>query len=170
MITVLTLALPFAVAFMTISGQLTWQGFVVGYIVSFLVLRVGQANNLNVNPVRAPFQLVYLFVYAIRLAWDIFVSSIGVARMVLSPDMDSQIAPAILVIPTQDPENNEIITALSSHGITITPGQLVVDITLDDDETMLHVHNLNVETSRPTIEQDQTKRLQLIRRILGYGQ
>lgn len=168
MITVLTLALPTSLVFMAISGEVNWQGFIVGYLLGVLVLYLGRAHTLKVNPVRAPLQLFFLLVYGVRLIWDIFVSSIQVARMVLSPDIDSVIDPGVMNIGTQDDENNEIVTALSSHGITITPGQLVVDIKTEDGKTVLHVHNLNMAESAPTIEAEQTKRLRLIKGILGY--
>ena len=168
MVTVLALALPFSLIYMAVSGQLTWQGFVAGYVVSAIVLQIGQAYKLNFKPTRAIPQTIALFLYSARLAWDIFVSSVEVAKMVLSPDMSKEIDPGVLKISTQDKDNNEIVTALSSHGITITPGQIVIDITKEDGETYMHVHNLNVTRSRDTIISDQTTRLKLIRRILGY--
>lgn len=169
MTTVLTLALPFSLLFMAISGETNWQGFVLGYIISVIVLQLGQAYNLKVNPLRAPLQVVYFLIYIVRLVWDIFVSSLEVAGMILSPNLEKQIDPGVLVISTQDDENNEIVTALSSHWITITPGQMVMDIEERNGETNMIIHNLNVERSRPTIEQEQTSRLKLIRKVLGYG-
>lgn len=168
MVTILTLALPFSLVFMALSGQQTWQGFLVGYIVSVLALQIGQADRLTFKPTRVFSQVYSLLIYSVRLAWDIFVSSVDVARMVLSPNMDEQIDPGLIRIRTQDPDNNEIVTAMSSHGITITPGQLVVDVEKENDTTYLYVHNLHVEQSRDTIVEEQTKRLKLIRRILGY--
>jgi multicomponent Na+:H+ antiporter subunit E len=168
MITLLTLAIPIALVFMAISGELGLDGFIVGYLLGVLVLYAGRAHTLNLNPVRAPLQLFWLAVYGVRLVWDIFVSSAQVAQMVLSPNIDDVIDPGVVKISTQDETNNEIVTALSSHGITITPGQLVIDITNEDGQAMMHVHNLNLEQSAPTIEQEQTKRLRLIKGILGY--
>jgi multisubunit Na+/H+ antiporter MnhE subunit len=168
MATVLTLALPFSVVFMALSGQTTWQGFLVGYVVSVLVLQIGQADRLTFKPTRIFSQVYGLLSYSVRLAWDIFVSSVDVARMVLSPNMNEQIDPGLIRISTQDEYNNEIVTAMSSHGITITPGQLVVDVEREEDITYLYVHNLHVAQARESIVDDQTERLTLIRRILGY--
>ncbi|MEL6271254.1 MAG: Na+/H+ antiporter subunit E [Chloroflexota bacterium] len=168
MSTVLLLAFPVSVFFMAVSGQTDWQGFVFGYVISAITLRIGQAQNLNIKLRQAPRQVLFLLLYSLQLAWDIFYSSVQVVRIVFTPDIDKAIDPGVLKITTQDPTNNEIVTAISSHGITITPGQLVLDITEENGETVMHVHNLNVEASRPTIEQDQERRLQIIKRILGY--
>jgi multisubunit Na+/H+ antiporter MnhE subunit len=168
MATTFTLAVPFALIFMTISNQLNWEGFVVGYVFSIIALRLGQAYKLNFKRGKVHSQVYYLLVYSVQLTWDIFVSSVNVARMVLSRDIDAQIKPGVLTISTQDATNNEIATAMSAHGITITPGQLVIDITQENNETLLHVHNLDIDEYRETIVSDQTRRLHLVKKILGY--
>ncbi|MEM6282968.1 MAG: Na+/H+ antiporter subunit E [Chloroflexota bacterium] len=168
MVSILSLAIPFAFIFMIISGQTNWEGFAFGYLVSAVVLRIGQAQNLQLNLLRAPLQLLTLLLYSLQLAWDIFYSSVQVVKIVFAPDIQKAIDPGVLKISTQDADNNEIVTAMSSHGITITPGQLVMDITKEGDETFMYVHNLNVTASQSTIEEDQTKRLKIIKRILGY--
>ncbi len=168
MAAVILLGLPFSLVFMTLSGQMNLQGFILGYVLSVAALWTARAQELNIHPSRILRQLFYVFWYSIRLAVDIFLSSLDVARMVLSPNLDEEIDTGVLKISTQDEDNNNIVTGISSHGITITPGQLVVDITEEDGETMMHVHNLNVTASRKTIVEDQTKRLKLIKRLLGY--
>lgn len=167
MLTVAILAVPFTLMFMAFSGQLSWQGFVVGYPLSVGVLWLGQAYNLNFKAGRAFTQVVYLLWYAVRLMADIFISSIQVARMVLSPNIDAQIAPAVVVVSSQDDTQNDIITAMSAHGITITPGQMVIDIEQADGQTLLHVHNLNAAFAGD-LEKEQAARLRLIRKVLGY--
>lgn len=167
MFAVIVLALPVALAFMALSGQVTLAGFIVGYPLSLAALWLGQAYNLQFKPTRILSQVLFLLWYAARLALDIFWSSVEVARMVLAPDIDSQIKPGVVTVETQDPDNNDIVTAMSAHGITITPGQLVVDIDKTDDGTIMYVHNLNIDQAQD-IDDDQTKRLRLIRRILGY--
>jgi multisubunit Na+/H+ antiporter MnhE subunit len=167
MITVYILALPFTLVFMAFSGQVTWQGFIVGYLLSVGVLWLGAAYNLNFKPRRAATQVVYLLWYMTKLMIDIFISSIQVARMVLSPNINAQINPAVVVIESQDESQNEIITAMMSHAITITPGQMVMDIEEKDGKTLLHVHNLNMDFAGD-LEKEQTERLRLIRKVLGY--
>jgi len=169
MAAVILLALPLSLVFMTLSGEFNVEGLILGYVLSIGVLLVAGAQNLDIRFTRFIQQVFYTVWYAVRLAIDIFVSSVNVVRVVLTTgDIDKKIDTGVLKISTQDDENNKIVTAISAHGITITPGQLVVDITEEDGETIMHVHNLNVGASRGSIVEDQTKRLRLIKGILGY--
>lgn len=166
--TVIIYAFPFSLIYMALSNELNWQGFLVGYLVSVVVLYLGQAYNLNLKPRRVFSQVWNLLVYLVRLSIDIFISSVEVARIVLTPNMEHALNTGLIRVPTQDPDNNDIVTAMSAHGITITPGQLVVDIERDGDETVMIVHNLDYEASIDTIQEEQTQRVRIVRRILGY--
>ncbi len=65
--------------------------------------------------------------YAGLLALDIVRSGIGVAAIVLNPRLP--IRPGILAIPSEC--ESELGVALSSHALSVTPGELVVGV---DDE------------------------------------
>ena len=66
---------------------------------------------------------------------------------------------------------NELVSAMSAHGITITPGELVVDFKESNGSegaTMI-VHSLNSDVSgSKRLEQDQRLRLKRIKGILGH--
>ncbi len=169
MITVAALAFPFTLIFMAFSNQLTWQGFIVGYVLSFGALVLGQAYNLNLKYGRILSQVWNLMIYATRLILDIFVSSVQVAKLVLNPGpMSELLDPVVVKISTQDETKNEITTAMSSHAITITPGQMVIDIEETEDETLLHIHNLFQTETPEQIQAEQARRLHRIRKVLGY--
>lgn len=167
MLSVFLLAAPLATVWMVLSNQLTWQGFILGYLVGFLVLWLGGAQKLEIKVAKIPSMIFWLAVYGVRLIIDIFLSSVGVVRIVLSPG-EMPINLGIIPISTQDETNNDIVAAMSAHGITITPGQMVVDFGVEDGQTIMYIHNLDVEESRDQLVPDQQKRLQLIRRGLGY--
>ena len=57
-------------------------------------------------------------------------------------------------------------SAFSAHGITITPGELVIDF---DGSRAMYVHCLDVEASAASAPGAQAKRLKLLRRIAGRG-
>ena len=72
-------------------------------------------------------------------------------------------------VNTQDETENELISAVSAHGITITPGELVVDFEETDEEgVMMIVHSLNLDTSGQSLDEDQSMRLARIKGILGH--
>jgi multicomponent Na+:H+ antiporter subunit E len=170
-----TLILSVAMAFlwMLFARQVSPQGFIVGYIFGFGVLwllRLNTSIEDNEEPInlrRVPGQLFALVIYSYRLTKDVILSGTDVAKRVLRPEMD--INPGVHTISTLDPTNNPMISGLSGHGITITPGEFVIDYETDDDgQTFMIVHALDKESSDVAkLEGDQKNRLILIRRILG---
>ena len=163
---IITLSLPFSILWMILTGEENIAGFVLGFFVSAAILSLVHGERTNLSAKRLPFQIIALVAYIARLAIDIFLSSIDVARRVLDPRLP--IEPGIISVPTQDPTHDPIISALSAHAITITPGELVVDFEKENDETVMFVHTLDKNSSRDQLAIQQTRRLNLIRRILGH--
>jgi len=165
---VITISVPMSLFWMILTNQLNPEGFLVGYIFSlsigsllFLSLR---SETIPARPTNAPKQVIAMLIYGFRLALDIFLSGIDVSLRVLGI---RPINPGIIAISTQleaEDDNKIIISGLSAHGITITPGQLVVDF--DKTETM-YVHCLDVEESAESLEDDQTRRLVMLKRMIG---
>lgn len=56
------------------------------------------------------------------------------------------------------------MAALSAHGITVAPGELVVDF---EDSHIMLVHCLDAEEAAKSIFEAQARRLRLFERILG---
>lgn len=168
------LSVAMAVLWMIFANQFTLPGFVVGYIFGFGVLLLMRFNTsfeshqTVIHPARIPSQLIALVRYTLRLTLDVILSGIDVARRVLKPQMP--IDPIIQRVPTQDPTNDAVISALSAHGITITPGELVIDFEQDESgQTIMLVHALDSNLSTmEKLNRDQSNRLKLIKRILGY--
>ncbi len=166
MLRIITSSLVMALGWMALTGQLSVQGFVVGYIFGFAILWLiwphsGPLNHLS----RLPSQVFYTIIYAAVLAYDILLSGVDVAKRVLPPTM--HINPGIKVISTQDDSAHPLISALSAHSITITPGEMVIDFEAGD-ETRMYVHVLDVDASFPALESDQTARLKRIKKVMGY--
>jgi multicomponent Na+:H+ antiporter subunit E len=156
------LALPLAVIWMVVTANISLGSFSVGTVLGIAILLLIRSDHPTIQWQRLPDQLIAFVVYTITLTRDVIMCSIDVARRVLKRDM--QITPGILAVPTQDMQENDVIAAFSAHGITITPGELVVDF--DGSHTM-YVHCLDVEASAQSAPSAQTKRLNLLRRILG---
>lgn len=173
MLITLILSVPMAFLWMIFARQLSFEGFIVGYIFGFavmMVIRINTSFKDDDEPIvisKIPSQVFALVIYIVKLSLDVFLSGLDVAGKVLQPKMP--IKPGNYTISTQDESNNELISALSAHSITITPGELVIDYSKDDKgQTMMLVHTLDKESSnREKLEDDQSERLNLIRRILG---
>ncbi|MEM9950554.1 MAG: Na+/H+ antiporter subunit E [Chloroflexota bacterium] len=173
MLETIVLTVPMALFWMIISRQFTIEGFIVGLIFGFGILMVVRSNTSfdddggEVKLARIPSQIFALVVYIIKMTWDVLLSGIDVAGKVLSPTMP--IDPGTHTISTQDKTNDALVSALSAHSITITPGELVIDYSEDENgQTTMLVHTLDKnESTKEKLEHDQTNRLSLIQRILG---
>jgi multicomponent Na+:H+ antiporter subunit E len=156
------LAVPMALLWMIVSNTFTPGGFLVGYVLGFALLFMMKTENIKIDWRKLPDQTLALGIYTVTLLRDIWLSSVDVLKRVLNPELP--MSPGIIAVPTQDETESDFIAAFSAHGITITPGELVVDF--DGSHTM-YVHCLDIEASGQNADAAQTKRLKLLRRIEG---
>jgi multicomponent Na+:H+ antiporter subunit E len=96
--------------------------------------------------------------YILILAWDLIISGVQVARIVLSPTI--KIEPGIIAIPSET--DSELATALSAHAITLTPGELVVEI---GEDCVMYTHVLDATQAEQSISRAQAKRRDLLQKI-----
>ncbi|MCY3781226.1 MAG: Na+/H+ antiporter subunit E [Chloroflexi bacterium] len=161
------LALPLAFGWTIYTAQPTPGNFLLGYLFSIVgILATGmRGDSLKIR--NAFLQVYNLLAYILYMAKEILVAGLNVARIVLSPNMP--IKPGISIINTGDEAEDELISAISAHGITITPGELVVDFQETRDVGVLMiVHSLNTDESESNLERDQQMRLKRIKGILGH--
>lgn len=91
------------------------------------------------QPQRARFGRLWpVAVLARRVAWDIVLSSIEVARRILGPE--AAIRPGFVWVPL-DLRDIHAITALASI-ITLTPGTLSAELSPDRRHLLVHAFNL----------------------------
>lgn len=175
MLSTLILSIPMALLWMIFARQFSLEGFIIGYIFGIGVIITIRLNTSfdedTTEPIkisRIPSQIIALLIYIARLSVNVVLSGLDVAGKVLQAEMP--IKPGVHAISTQDSKNHSLISALSAHSITITPGELVIDYDEDEDgNTIMLVHTLDKEASNPDkLKRDQTKRLKLIRQILGH--
>lgn len=158
----LLFAVPMAAVWMIVTSSVNPGSFVVGFVLGFAILLMLKLEKVEINYRRLPDQLAALVIYILTLGRDIWISSVDVAKRVLNPNMPMN--PGIITVYTQDKDESDFTAAFSAHGITITPGELVVDF--NGSHTM-YVHCLDVEASSNNAEAAQSKRLKLLRRIVG---
>jgi multicomponent Na+:H+ antiporter subunit E len=156
------LAVPMAVMWMIVTSSVTPGSFAVGFILGFAVLLTLNLENVKIDRRRVPDQIAALAIYTVTLGRDIVLSSVDVAKRVLDPAMP--LKPGIITVHTQDEEESDFTAAFSAHGITITPGELVVDF---EGSHSMYVHCLDVDASAKSAPSAQSKRLKLLRRIIG---
>jgi multisubunit Na+/H+ antiporter MnhE subunit len=152
------ISLMMTIGWLMLTQQFNVIGFTIGYLLSFgMTAIILQDRKVVVNPANLPSQIVTLLIYSVVLARDIFLSGIDVVLRILNV---RPVRPGIIAVKIND--DDSVIAGLSAHGITITPGQLVVDF---DDEGYLYVHCLDIEDSVPKVDAEQATRLTYLRGI-----
>jgi multisubunit Na+/H+ antiporter MnhE subunit len=156
----LIFALLPTLGWLMLTEQFNLISFVIGYILSFgVIATLLHGREIQMRPSRFPMQIWALFIYAVVLARDITLSGIDVLLRIFRI---RPVRPGIIAVKIQDEDS--VIAGLSAHGITITPGQLVVDF---DEEGYLYVHCLDMENCVPNLDAEQTTRLKYLRKVRG---
>ncbi|NJO84919.1 MAG: Na+/H+ antiporter subunit E, partial [Blastochloris sp.] len=136
---------------MALTADYTIAAFILGFIVSFIIIRMGQPFLGNIryfrseNPGDIPHVLarlpmrVWLWTrFTVVFLWEVFKANIQVAIGVLSPL--SRLRPGILAIPLDITTDAEI--TLFANMITLTPGTMSLDVS--NDRRVLYVYFFNI--------------------------
>jgi len=134
---VILLAIVLALGWAAATGSFTLPNLLLGLVVSVLSLMVIRQF------VSAP-RLLPRALRIVRLGWtfivELVLSALRVARLVLRPDVNAHIRPAIVAFPLSAKTDAEI-TVLANL-ITLTPGTLSVDVSADRRFLNIHVIDL----------------------------
>lgn len=128
---VVTLALTWAAMTGTFSGFNLLLGGAIG-VLAILLLRRHLGPPRRFRQLRNGISLAALFLY------ELGVSAVRVAIVVLTPNLDKALHPAIIAFPLTVKSDAEI--TLLANLITLTPGTLSLDVSAD--RRFLYVHAL----------------------------
>ena len=120
-----------------ISGSFSGLNLVFGGViggVAVLLLRDALAGPRATRRLRRLASLIILFLY------ELMVSAIRVALVVMRPNLSKAVRPAIVAVPITLKTEAEI--TLLANMITLTPGTLTVDVSAD--KSVLYVHALSM--------------------------
>jgi multicomponent Na+:H+ antiporter subunit E len=153
-------AVPLALMWMAITGKVGLDSFLIGYLFSALLLAVlfrhGGANIYLVKRTGA------LLTYSLRVLRDLIAADWRVTQQIITgKDIDSR----IVKIPLNNENNldDDLVAALSSHAITLTPGTLVIDV--DEKNGILLLHRLDANDTDDRLAAEQRDRAEMIGRI-----
>ncbi len=131
------LVVVLALVWAGISGSFSGLNLLLGGLVggvAVLVLREAFASPRALRRIRRIVSLAALFLY------ELVVSAVRVAIVVIRPDLSKAVRPAIIAVPLTVKSDAEI--TLLANMITLTPGTLSVDVAAD--KSVLYVHALNM--------------------------
>lgn len=129
-------------------------GVLIAAGVSFLIPIRQQHLQLR----QLPAAIWALLRYALILSIDLIKSGVQVAQMLVRPELS--IKPGIIAFEME--HESEINAALDAHAITLTPGELVVEMTPDCVD---YTHFLDVTRSADALLEARTMRKDLLNKI-----
>ncbi len=133
----LLLTLVFALGWAAATGSFTLPNLLLGAVVGgaglFVIRRF-------VSPARVLPRVLRIVSLALLFIGELVLSALRVARLVLRPDVNAHIRPAIVAFPLTATSDAEI--TLLANLITLTPGTLSVDVS--EDRRLLYIHVIHL--------------------------
>jgi multisubunit Na+/H+ antiporter MnhE subunit len=159
MIRTVIFALPMAIAWMMLTGRISLESFILGYLISGLLLVLIRRNQVESQLSSG----LALLRYLANLTLDVIRADLQVAWKILSPR--DTVRSRIIEVPLGNDTDlsDEFVAAMSSHAITLTPGSLVVNSS-PDHKTLL-VHTMNAEDLPEEMTEEQHDRCDALGRI-----
>lgn len=153
------IAIPLFIVYLVLSGNATIPNLVVGALVALGVSAVLPGQKEAPIPLkRVPMFLGAMIRYVFVVIWDILKGGIATAGIVLSPKMP--LKTGIIAIPSGS--KSKLGRALSAHAITLSPGELVVEM---DGEGVMYTHCLDVDKSEVYVAEAQSLRRNLLSKM-----
>ncbi|MBZ0305760.1 MAG: Na+/H+ antiporter subunit E [Anaerolineae bacterium] len=151
---VLLLNLLLALAWLSLTGEVSEENFVFGFILGYGLLWLWRGMLGSSSYFLKGYRLLSFILYFLK---ELVIANVRVAVEVLTPSL--QVKPAIVAVPLSVKSNREI--SLLANLITLTPGTLSLDIS--DDKKTLYVHTMYMddpEDFRRSIKDGFEKRVQ----------
>ncbi len=145
--------------YLGLTSNLEPINVLVGVMLALLIVRLLRPELRPIQIRNIPQMFFSLLKYIVWLIWDVITSGIQVARLVIDPKLP--IHPGILAIPSGAKSN--IGEALSAHALSLTPGELVVEI---GEDGTLYTHCLETSKSVQYLEDAQRMRTELLDKII----
>ena len=147
------------IVYLALTASLELSNIVLGVLVCAAIAILLRPSRQTLGLQSLPGALWALAKYIVILLKDLLVSGLQVAHIVLSPSLP--INPGIIAIPAGT--DSELATALSAHSISVTPGEMVVEIS---DDGVMYTHVLDVTRSNEARLSAQERRRDLFSRML----
>lgn len=153
----LRITIPLWLLYILLTGNIQLSNLLVGLVIGGSIALLLQPNRREFSWHQLPSALLAAMQYTLILLWDLAQSGVRVAQIIL---FNQPISPGIVAIPSGC--DSELGTALSAHAITVTPGEMVVEI---NEDGVMYTHCLNAEKASEYVQRAQEMRLRLLQRI-----
>jgi multicomponent Na+:H+ antiporter subunit E len=160
--------------YLALTGNLELRNWVLAALLSGIAVWLSDSADGNKYPIaQLPRVMAHKLWWAVRyslaLILDIIKCGITVAKMILDPALP--IRPGLIVVNSHS--QSEIVTTLSAHGITVTPGEQVIEFGPNDPATaqtnkdygLMYVHCLDAVASGASAEAAQASRRAMLEKV-----
>ena len=131
------LTIVLALGWVVATGSFTLPNLLLGALVSAAGLFVVRRYVSRPHVLPRVLRIVSL---GLLFIGELVLSALRVARLVIRPDLNAHIRPAIIAFPLSLTRDAEI--TLLANLITLTPGTLSVDVS--EDRRFLYIHAIHV--------------------------
>ena len=146
--------------YLALSGNLQLSNLIMGILIALGILRLIRIPRRAVRWERLPLALMALVIFFGTLLYNVIRSGIHMCVLVLNPKMP--IKAGIVKIPAAC--ESEWGQAINAHTITLTPGELFVEM---DEDGSMYIHSLDVDLTEKQAEVSQGKQGALLKRIFN---
>lgn len=146
------------IIYLLLTSNLEWLNMLAGILIAIGITLLIKPSIQESSLRRLPSAALALIRYTGVLIYDIIRGGLMVAKLAMSPKME--IDPGIMAIPSECA--SELATALSAHSISLSPGELVVEI---DDQGVMYTHVLDIRHGPEYKLQAQKLRSVLLQKI-----
>lgn len=144
--------------YLLITADFTLLNIGVSLMIGFLISVVYQPESGLLDIRNFPRAIWALFRYVLLLLLDLIKSGLQVAWILLQTNLP--IKPGIITISANC--ESEMANALSAHSISLTPGEIVVEM---DEHGTMYTHVLDITEADEYTEEAQEIRRNLLRNI-----
>lgn len=135
-----------ALMWAAITGTFTLPNLLLGAGIGISALFI---TREHVVPPRTLGQLRRLISLFGLYLYDLTLSAIRVAGIVLDPHLKTRLRPAIMAIPIE--VRGDVQVTILANLVTLTPGTVSIDI--NDEHTILYVHELSLEDRQSVLDE-----------------
>lgn len=150
---------PLVAMYLALSANLEPANWALAVVLALGVAWLIRPAKAASSPARWPRQAWALVRYVLVLAVDVIRSGLNVASLVLRPSLP--IDPGIVAMPSQF--RSEAGRALDAHAITVTPGEMVVEMGADG---VLYTHCLESTHSAAQAAANEARRYALLKELV----
>ncbi|WP_117237959.1 Na+/H+ antiporter subunit E [Thermus sediminis] len=154
------LNLLLALIWAAISGSVSATNLSIGFLVGYVLIWLADPLLGSGRYARQVFVVLGFLAFFVK---ELVLSSLRVARDVLSLDYERRVSPGIVAIPL-DLKSNLAITLLANT-ISLTPGTLSLDVS--EEDRVLYIHSMYVSSPEAVREEIKGELERRVREVVG---